>query len=923
MAIGGEMTGADVDCGAGQRYGRAPQAAPGLAHSTVGAVPTGDLSGGGNAASGQRPDQAAGHARPAGADARAGSESAESGVAVQRSADRPETDRSGKADEPGDAHEPGDAGGPARAESSARGKPDPAAAADPKTKGATPEGSARPASHAAQGLAGPRAAITRLTGRRPRRAGRRARPAGSAGGEDIAGAAFARLTVLPTILAMAWLLPGLLLLLAGEFKPVPELLIGVPLAVILALSGLRHAPASWPRAVPGPVRGRRWAPWWATAGTLAVAAAFTAWQLLENSPAVIVTRDPGGYLQAGYWVAQHGSLPIPQSLAAFGGTHSALGFTSIDFFAHGGSVVPAFTSGLPMVLAGAFWTHGISTAAAMSPLLGGLAIVVFGGLVARLAGQQWAPAGALVLALTLPEQYTSRSAFSETLVQILLFGGLSLVIDALTVPGKASERARPRASRGTRRRLTHAPRPRWAGWLTPQRVLSGLGGLALGLTVLADAGAVVFLLAVIPFAGVLAAGRRPAALPFCCGVAIGTSYGLADGYLLARPFMDSLGPVLELIGLVAAWLVALTLAVVKLLRAPGMRAAARRILARPPLRWLPEAGGVLAVAVLIGLAVRPYLQVVRGQTSQAVLSYIAYLQRVEHLPIDPGRQYAEDTLYWVIWYVGAPAVLLGGFGIALLVRRCLRALLTWSDPAGAWRNWGLPLAVISLGSVAVLWRPDIVPDQPWASRRLVPVVIPGLIVCATWAAGWLAGVARERGAGSVIVSAVGVFCVGALVLPALWTTFGLGLSHAGRGGGLRPSASGMALRRTGVGQVAAVRALCASIPRPASVIIVDRRVAQHFSQVIRGMCGVPVGWMVGQGGPAVDNVLADITRAGRRPVLLAGRPGELTALGGSPVKVLDLVTTQPPHELAQPPTSPWPAHYVIWMAAIGSGATGT
>ena len=76
---------------------------------------------------------------------------------------------------------------------------------------------------------------------------------------------------------------------------------------------------------------------------------------------------------------------------------------------------------------------------------------------------------------------------------------------------------------------------------------------------------------------------------------------------------------------------------------------------------------------------------------------------LEHLPVDPTRTYAEDTLYWVIWYVGAPAVLLGGFGLALLVRRSLRALLTWKDVTGAARNWALPLAIIGWGSAAVLW----------------------------------------------------------------------------------------------------------------------------------------------------------------------------------------------------------------------------
>ncbi len=797
---------------------------------------------------------------------------------------------------------------------------------------------------------------------------------GDSDAPDLAGAVFGRLTVLPAIVVMAWLLPGLLLLLAGVFEPVPELLIGVPLAVVVAVGGLRHGPSRWPRVIPGPVRRPPWAAWWPAVGTVAVAAGFAVWQLLENSPSLIVTRDPGGYLQTGYWIAQHGSLPIPQSIGAFGGAHAGLGFSGVDFFAHGSSLVPAFTSGLPMVLAGAFWTHGVSAAAAASPVLGGLAILTFGGLVGRLAGQLWAPAGAAVLAVTLPEQFTSRSAFSETLVQILLFGGLCLVIDALTAtdsataqgaagegearngaaadgvgpdgvapdwaagnPGREDPPAQDTVTGSGRRGgqldgggwrswLTPGVRARRAAWLTPQRVLAGLGGLALGLTVLADVSSLVFLLAVIPFAGVLAAGRRAAAIPFCAGVVTGTGYGLADGYLLSRPFMTSVQLPLELAGVSAAWLAALTLTAVRLLRSPRLRATARRLAARPPLRWLPEAGGLAVAAALIGFIIRPYLQVVRGQPSSAVAGYVGYLQRLQHLPVDPARLYAEDTLYWVIWYAGAPAVLLGGFGIALLVRRCLRSAGTRTGSAGTSGNWGLPLAVICLGSLVVLAVPDIAPDQPWASRRLVPVVIPGLILCAAWAAAWLAGLARARGAGTVTAAAVGGCCVAALALPAVATSFGAGLSHTGPGGGLRAAAGGLALRRTGAGQIGAVRGLCASIPPAASVLIVDRRLAGEFSQVIRGMCGVPVGWAFGGGVNSVlPGVLAGISRAGRRPVLLGASRMQLAAAGapgGAAVKVLDLATTQPPHQLAQPPAGPGPVHYVIWMATAAPVAAG-
>jgi len=726
------------------------------------------------------------------------------------------------------------------------------------------------------------------------------------------GVTFARLTALPAILVMAWLVPGLPLLLSGAFVPAAMLLICVPLAVLLVINGLGRVPGRWPRQLPGPSQRRRWMAWWGLAGTAAVAAGFAAWQLAVSSPSVIVTRDPGVSFQAGYWIAQHGALAIPRSLAAFGGPHTGLSSSSIGFFPHGGQVTPSSMPGLPMLVAGGLWIHGLGTGAAMNAILGALAVLAFGGLVGRLAGPQWAPAGALVLAFTLPEQYTSRSAFSEPLVQVLLIGGLCLLIDSLTVErsgGGAGAEAMPRG----------LPR-----WLTPARVLAALAGLALGLTVLAQATALLYLLPVIPFAGMLLAGRRRAQLaPFTIGLIVGICYGLAGGYLESRPYMDTIARPLELVGLAAAGLAVATAAVVLLLRPVRVRRRLRKVAGMRPVRWLPEVAGVACAAGLAGLAVRPYVQLVHGHPNAATAAFVAGLQRMQHLPVDPARLYAEDTLYWVIWYAGAPAVLLGGLGLALLARRAVRALLTWRDPTGAARNWALPLAVILWGAAAVLWRPGTLPDQPWASRRLVPVVLPGLILCAIWASAWLVGRARERDAGLAAWSLAGACCVAALLVPTVVTTFGAGLTHSGRAGSLRPVADGPALKRTGAGEAAAVRTLCEAIGSGSSVVIVDRHVAQQFTQVIRGMCGVPAGWMSDASAANVRGVLAGISDAGRRPVLLGGRPAELAPYGSRAVKVLDLRTAQESHELTQPPTAPVRLHEVIWLAAPTAPSVGT
>ncbi len=798
------------------------------------------------------------------------------------------------------------------------------------------------------------------------RAGRDRRSARFA---ERAGRGFARFTVLPAIITVAWLLPGLPLLLGGVFEPVPVLLIAAPLATALAVNLLHRIPGQWPPAgLPGSARERGWPAAFGIAGTVVTAAGFTLWQLVLNSPSVIAARMPGAFFQTGYWIAQHESLPIPGALAAFGGPRAGLHLASAGFAAHGHSVLPEVSAGLPMLLAGGFWTSGTGGGAVIGPVLGGLAILTFGGLVGRLVGRQWAPAGALALALTLPELYTSRDAFSETAVQVLLFGGLSLVIDALTVshPGRvradrpvdagrepaevtaaaaqtaplpvvAANRAAPaggapspRASGMTRkliawlRAITGRDLPFRAGTApTAETMLAGLGGLALGLTSLMSLASLPYLVPAILVAGVLLVARRTAGAAFAVGMAAGSGYGIAAAFLLARPPAGPQTVPLTVIGLDAGGLVLLLAAALLLTRVPLARRLVRAAVSRRPLRWLPGIGSLAVVAGLAWLAIRPYLQTVRGVLGPAAAGYVASLQRIAGLRVDPTRLYSEDTLYWVIWYAGIATVLLGGFGAAVLIRRCLRDLLTWRDVSGTALNWALPLAVVLAGSAAVLWQPFTVPDQPWASRRLVPVVIPGLILLATWAAAWLTRRARDRGAGVMTAALVGAFCVGAMLLPSVSTSFGFGLTHAGTRGGLRPTAGGLAQHRVGAREADAVRGLCSSIGRSSSVLIVDRRVAALFSQVIRGMCGVPVAWVAPRA-PAstVPAVLAGIARSGRHAVLLGSSPQQVGAFGGSPSLIMNLATTQYPHELTQPPGAPWRARYMIWMASVGTPNAG-
>ncbi len=100
----------------------------------------------------------------------------------------------------------------------------------------------------------------------------------------------------PALLAVAWLVPGIGMLLAGRLLPVPMVIIFVPLAVALCYFAMRRMPARWPRfgaaepdAAPALRAGRGARRCWraeagmpalAVLAMVAVAAGFGVWQAL-------------------------------------------------------------------------------------------------------------------------------------------------------------------------------------------------------------------------------------------------------------------------------------------------------------------------------------------------------------------------------------------------------------------------------------------------------------------------------------------------------------------------------------------------------------------------------------------------------------------------------------------------------------------
>ena len=154
-----------------------------------------------------------------------------------------------------------------------------------------------------------------------------------------------------------------------------------------------------------------------------------------------------------------------------------------------------------------------------------------------------------------------------------------------------------------------------------------------------------------------------------------------------------------------------------------------------------------------------------GQTSPILAREVAALQRMAGLPVDGLRRYYEQSFNWVLWYLGVPAVLLACAAAAVLGRRLVRAVIDGGSSIVAARLWGLPFLVIAWSVGTVLWDPAVAPWQPWASHRLVPVVLPGLVLFGVWASSRVTVRAAVLGASRLTVTLVAICCVLALAIP--------------------------------------------------------------------------------------------------------------------------------------------------------------
>jgi len=683
--------------------------------------------------------------------------------------------------------------------------------------------------------------------------------------------------VLPALVLLPFLLTSFPLLLIGYFKPVPVIVLWVALTALIVPYAWRRVPSvtgapDWGTAAAGRANPTpRWALW----SLVAISIAFGVFQAVYHSQFVVDQLDAASYMNFATWISKHGSLPIPTDSAAFGKapgiTFNSAAFYNGAPYHTGNSIVPQFMAGLPMVLSLGFWGGGARLALFAAPVLGALGIFTFGGLVARLVGPRWAPFATLAIAIGIPEAYVSRNTYSETLAQILLLGALSLWIDA-----QRTDRGEEDAGRWRAHWRAHAR--------SASHVLAGLTGLLFGVTLLVRIDGPADVLFVVPYCGLLVLRRQRQVIALVVGMLIGLGYGAVDALFLTFPYLQTNAK--SVVYMVAAFVLftAATVVAVWWLRRQGST------LRNPPGPWLVRGVVALPFVVIALFIIRPYVE-----TNWHAL------------------QYAPLSLHWIYWYTGFSAIAFAVIATAMLGRRCVK---------GEAPVWVLPLLTFSWAIVWFLVRPAITAHQPYASRRLVPTVLPGLILLAVWLAAWLGKRARVVHLVSVpgylkrSPRAFVIACsAGAIFLPPMIGNFGLSLSGS----------DGLALQRAYVGELAAVDKICAAIPSNSSVLIADFMLNYQWAENVRGTCGVPVaavptvvpgantapGWNPSPAGLVAD--VRAIERAGRHPIVLAATAEELAPLGNGVVNlVMAQDTSIDEHVIFGTPRNTLPQRFTVY-----------
>ncbi len=476
-------------------------------------------------------------------------------------------------------------------------------------------------------------------------------------------------------------------LLVDQFRPVLVL----PAAVI-ALILTRHAVPQSPQVSRAAVAG---------AGT-AVLVAITWYMLQRGHTAEMIglDRDPAQYTLSALYLIHHSTpdVALDPNLPTLAAQVPGV----LTDFLKGNSGAVNHIQGndlLPGLLAMFGWALGSNGVFTGNVAIGAFGLLSVYALSRRILGPLWGLGPMLLLAVTMPLAAFSRMPYTET-AALIFFCGMMV---ALWV---AVEH---------RRTWLFALSGVFAGATMIARIDGGLTIVA-GLAALS-------LLAIAPVAAERRKQARRALLAFAGGAVPAAGLGWLDLRVHSPNYLaglrSELYPVLLLIPVILLG---------------GLGLSLLRGVAGPAAEWMSNnrrklaviAGCVVAVGCLVMLS-RPLWLVDHFVQNRDGLDYegsIVARQQAEGLPIDGTQSYDEWTINWLAWYLSWTVVIAALAGTVIAAVRFCR-----NRDARLLAMWVVPVLV----ALVYLNKISITPDQIWALRRLMPVVIPATAISAVFA----------------------------------------------------------------------------------------------------------------------------------------------------------------------------------------------
>ncbi|SDP04291.1 4-amino-4-deoxy-L-arabinose transferase [Nakamurella panacisegetis] len=428
-----------------------------------------------------------------------------------------------------------------------------------------------------------------------------------------------------------------------------------------------------------------------------------AWMAVQHnyfSELLSVRRDPAIYTLRGIWLMNHASpdVVLPQQLVDIARAVPGVG---LDFGGETFRTTRYFqsTTVVPGLIAVAGWFGGVPLLLKADVFIGGMALLSMYAVARRMAGPRLGMLPVAALALSMPMVSFTRVAYTEPLSMIAVMACLLGL---------------------------------WQAALTKRRSMWILAGLGAGCVPVTRIDGWIVVLGALVGIGIWGAFATSAPVRrqiragwgwFCLSAFPVAGLGYTDLRFHSPDYLHILAPSYEPLVLASLAAAVLVLVVIVL---PGVPRVALWFRRRSTLLGRALMGVVGALIVLVML--RPLYYTGHHITDAPTQTEVRIRQAREGLPSDPTNSYDQESVNWIAWYLGWPAVIMASAAGLWAIREAVRRLRA---------ELVLVVSVIAVNAALYLSVVSITPDQIWAMRRFLPVILPGGLLIMAWGLGQL------------------------------------------------------------------------------------------------------------------------------------------------------------------------------------------